>query len=382
MRLAGTAGGGGQGGAPPPLYQLEPAGCSWGDAEASGWGGAGQITASECAEKILRMKEERVRRFRRGAAPLFFKHVHKASGTAVCSAIEEGAGLAVEGRRYPNGWGTDCVPFEAVAGTHYISEREKGELQQKLKVLSLTDLRGGEEWWGGACWWGHLGIDAQSAVPELLRPGLRFFASEGPMPDSLDLDLGYPMVTALRDPVDRTLSAYKWFKRLGSQFPGINPSICRAYFIEGAAGSVSLEDWLETYPSDWMTRTMLGQRWVQEHAKKAIGASEFEVAKRRLEVYNAVLLSESLEEGMEVLEELFGLSGLSRAISRTSRSGSGANVSRGGRTNAQEELAPEILNKLKQKNVWDQRLYEHAQMLFQSQSALVRSTRTGQAPEA
>ena len=203
------------------------------------------------------------------------------------------------------------------------------------------------------------------------------------MPDSLDLDLEYPMVTALRDPVDRTLSAYKWFGRLGSQFPGINPSICRAYSIEGAAGSVSLEDWLEAYPSDWMTRTMLGQSWVQEHAKKAIGASEFEAAKRRLELFNAVLISESLEEGMEVLEELFGLTGLSRAISRTSRSGAGANVSKGGRTNAQEELAPEILDRLRQKNVWDQKLYEHAQMLFETQIALVRkSARAGQAPEA
>ena len=373
MRLGAPGGEGGAG-----LFQAEPGGCAWPDAEASGWGRAPDLGARECAVRVLRSKEARVRRFRQGAAPLFFKHVHKASGTAVCSAMES-AGLPVEARTFPGGWGTDCVPFEAIAGMRHLSEEAKGGLGQRLRVLRAEDLREGEEWWGGACWWGHMAVDAQNFVPGLLQqPGLRFFASEGPMPDLLDLDLDYPMVTVLRDPVDRTLSAYKWFRRLGSQFPGINPAICRAYSVGAAA---SLEEWLEAYPADWMTRTMLGQAWLQEHAERTITAEDFEVAKRRLEGFESVLVSDSLLEGMEVLEAVFGLTGLRTGMAGAERSGSGANVARGGRTNAREELRPEVLQKLERNNMWDSQLHAHGTRLFQAQLSLVRASgRT--APEA
>ena len=373
MRLGPPPGGAGAG-----LFLGEPAGCPWADAEASGWGRAPGLDARECAARVHRAKEARVRRFRQGAAPLFFKHEHKASGTAVCSAMRS-AGLPVEDRTFPGGWGTDCVPFEAIEGMRRLSEEEKGGLGQRLRVLGAEDLQEGREWWGGACWWGHMAVDAQGGVPGLLRqPGLRFFASEGPMPDSLDLDLGYPMVTVLRDPLDRTLSAYKWFRRLGSQFPGINPAICRAYSVGADA---SFEEWLEACPADWMTRSILGQAWLQEHTEREITAEDFEVAKRRLEGFEAVLVSEALLEGMDVLEAVFGLTGLRAVMAGSERSGSGANVARGGRTNAREELGAEVVRKLEGKHTWDSQLHAHGTQLFQVQLGLVRESGR-QAPEA
>ena len=125
----------------------------------------------------------------------------------------------------------------------------------------------------------------------------------------------------------------------------------------------------------------MGQTWLQKYDEKAISAEDFEVAKRRLEVFNAVLISEYLSEGMQVLEKIFGLAGLRTDVSRSDHPVSGANVSKGGRTNAREELEPDTLESLERKNVWDTKLYEHARLLFHAQHGLIRKS-GGESPES
>ena len=63
-------------------------------------------------------------------------------------------------------------------------------------------------WPGGACFLGYRTPEEQRRLPEQY-PYLDFVASEGPMPDAVALDAPHVWLTMLRQPQDRTLSAFR-----------------------------------------------------------------------------------------------------------------------------------------------------------------------------
>ena len=361
-------------------FQLEPRGGCALEAFDAEWSPEAAGSAA-CAARVFDRKIRTMAAYRdavhaggeAGRGVVLFKHVHKAAGTSLCHHLRDRAGLRTEERPLPQHpeWDTDCVPQEA------FRNRPAGapDRAARTRTLRPADVPFGEAgasaetpagfagnssaalgnataapWLGGNCWWGHLGPELQPAVPELF-PGLQLVASEGPMPDAVGADLGFPMVTMLRAPVERTVSAYRWWERLHAEFPGINPGNCGAF---DARNATTFDEWLAAYPSDWMTRELLGQAWLQD-PERAIDARAFAFAVARLELFHGVLISEHFDRSVELLERLLGLDAAGEAVPRL--------VS----AHHADELPAPQREAVRRKNEWDLRLYDRALALFREQ---------------
>ena len=314
------------------------------DCFASGW-----AQFDTCTQRMFQSKLGAVLRARRRQVPIFFKHIHKAGGTTLCSVAS--ANVFVETRSLPHvdKWGTDCVPYEV-----FLSRPSEGLVANSLMKLQAVDsdrLTSHSGWMGGACFWGHLTPSAQHALPQAF-PSLGFLASEGPMPDELALNLDYPLVTMMRDPFDRIVSAYKWWKFMVDRFPGTRGSICSTYT---APANATLSEWIDYYPDNWVTRSLLGAHYLYNF-KSPLGWWDLQGAMNRLESFSAVLILEEYETSMLLMQELFGWS----------KTGSGVevNVSPGGRSNSGEELDDLTRLKISKTIQHDLPLYEFAHSLF------------------
>jgi hypothetical protein len=63
-------------------------------------------------------------------------------------------------------------------------------------------------------------------------------------------------VTMLRNPLHRTLSAFRWWVRMVRRFPA-TPAVCGAY---SCAANATLGDWLDCQPDNWMVRRQLARQ--------------------------------------------------------------------------------------------------------------------------
>ena len=257
-----------------------PDGSQAGDCFASGWHGG-----SECDRMLHAHKVAAIARARAREAPIFFKHMHKAGGTTLCSAA--GANVFIERRSLPHaeGWNTDCVPQEA-----FMARPPQSLLSSPIFKGGQVDaealIHPGGSWLGGACFFGHLSVGAQHALPSAF-PLLGFIASEGPLPDELALNLPYPLVTMLREPTDRALSAYKWWRFMKVRFPQAKAAMCQAYdddAIAGGGANATFEGWLLAYPDNWMTRALLGSHFLYNHASLPLRLEHLRRAQMRLQV--------------------------------------------------------------------------------------------------
>lgn len=131
-------------------------------------------------------------------------------------------------------WDTNCVPYESFLGPHpaVSGTAELFMPQHSAEVPTALPTDGDatpaaqqhrrrlqSNWLGGACWLGFLAPPQLRALPDHYRP-LTFVASEGPLPDALPLDSSrMAMMTMLRQPLDRVLSSYRWWKVMLERMP-------------------------------------------------------------------------------------------------------------------------------------------------------------------
>lgn len=325
-----------------------PNGTNAKDCFSSGW-----AQTSDCVDLLRRSKLESVLRARRRQVPIFFKHIHKAGGTTLCAVAS--ANVFTEWRSLPNvqNWGTDCVPYEA-----FLSRPSPSFLSNSLMKLSSVDadkLVSHSGWLGGACFFGHLSVSAQHALPRAF-PNLGFVASEGPLPDDLALNLDYPMVTMMRDPFDRIVSAHKWWRFMAQRFPGAGAaaSICSAYV---APANATLSEWIDYYPDNWVTRSLLGAHYLYNF-KTPLTLMDLERAKNRVDAFSAVLILEEYDLSMRVVRALFEWS------EKTGASEVAANVSPAGRSDGLRDLDDLTRQKVGSRIQLDLLLYQYAHRVF------------------
>ncbi|QDZ25091.1 hypothetical protein HOP50_15g76370 [Chloropicon primus] len=326
-----------------------PNGTNSKDCFASGWS-----EKSDCSDLLYQSKLRAVLRARSRQAPVFFKHIHKAGGTMLCSVAS--SNVFTETRSLPNvdTWGTDCVPYEAFLSRPSPSLLANSLL--KFQTVDADELTSHQGWLGGACFFGHLTPSAQHALPRAF-PNLGFVASEGPMPDEFVLNLDYPLIVMMRDPYDRIVSAHKWWQFMTERFPGSLGSICSTY---SAPTNSTLSVWIDYYPDNWVTRSLLGQRKLHNY-HKPLTLEDLERAKNRLEAFAAVLVLEEYDLSLKVVEELFGWS------NRGTRTE--VNVSPGGRSDSNRELDDLTRQKVASTIQLDLQLYQHAHDLFWKQAS-------------
>jgi hypothetical protein len=251
-------------------------------------------------------------------------------------------------------WNTNCIPYQIMTGMH--PTLGKG---------------------GGACWLANTPPPLFRTLPSRVAP-LNFVASEGALPDAIPLDIlsSIALVTILRNPLDRVVSSYKWWKYMTKHWPLHLVAECRAYV---APPNAIFEEWLtKYYPDNWMTRELAGASYLlkkggaatalslleektQEEGKeeevlrkmkqKPVGPDELEKAKARLHLFSAILLTERWEESVKLMNHVFCWKELDYT-----------NYRKGSRedTSAQQELSPETFELLKKRNTLDMQLYEYA----------------------
>lgn len=200
---------------------------------------------------------------------------------------------------YREDWTTNCVPYETffVPPTGYylgpaINQSDESSVHQP--------------WYGAACFFGFLSVPQLRTLHTHFSP-LNFVASEGPIPDALPLDIPVAYMTMLRDPLDRTLSAYHWWQYMMEVMPEA-PTECDLYTIPDK--NVSLKEWLQAYPDNWMTREFAGISTLFYKDKKEVvfdlSEADLMKAKQRLHYFSAILLVEKPVSSQLLLERVFG----------------------------------------------------------------------------
>lgn len=331
------------------------------DKAASGWT---NLTDEECMQRSLQSRASEVAKVRNGTGLLFFKHVHKAGGTTLCHLAQQNMEAEDTPLPFRTDWTTNCVPYEAFLGPHpavggsgtadVAMQRhfQRNQPHRYRRRLSAA-------WLGGACFVGFLTPAQLRVMHSHYRP-LTFVASEGPLPDALPLDPAFAMVTMLRDPLDRALSSYKWWQFMVGAMPQ-SPTECRAYWVPPNA---TLEQWLTLYPDNWMTRELAGREALYRRGPRGLPgplkAEDVEVAKQRLHAFAAVMILERWEDSMKLMRGMFGWKDLDFGAHRA---GSMKN------TSAAVELReqPEVMRKLRSRNVYDMEIYRYALMLHERQ---------------
>ena len=149
--------------------------------------------------------------------------------------------MAAESAQLPfrKDWDTCCVPSDAVLGPHPALAAGGAAALPPLPTTAAEPAGGGVParlpaaarrlqgfWLGGACWLGFLAPAQLRALHHHYAP-LSFVASEGPLPDTLPLDgTRLALLTMLRQPLDRTLSSYHWWRFMLQAMPQAPGGAC------------------------------------------------------------------------------------------------------------------------------------------------------------
>lgn len=277
----------------------------------------------------------------------FFLHMHKAGGTTLCQTARA-AGLVTETFQLRPDWDSNCVPRQAFTTG-----------RATARGLPVDDAA--IEWRGAACWIQETGARHQRDLPALL-PGLDFIASEGALPDRLALHAPVSRITMLREPLSRTLSSFHWWGALKEAW-GADSRLTRICQCYAAPHNATLDEWIEAFPSDFQTRSLLGRRYL--YSRAPLTAEDFADAVERLRYFSAVLLLERFDESLELLRRRLGWRGVGDGDEAPSQVRAG---SRRG-TRAEDELQdrPHLLARLMERHVWDRALYDEAVRLFERQ---------------
>lgn len=167
--------------------------------------------------------------------------LEQAGGTTLCQ-LALASGMAADSTPLPfrQDWTTNCVPYEAFLGPHPAvgggAMPAALVLPQPEAALPAAGVGAGEPaaagtaqqrrlsaaapWLGGACWLGFRTPPQLRAMRAHYAP-LTFVASEGPLPDVVPLDAlsALGTVTMLRQPLDRALSSYRWWRLMLERMP-------------------------------------------------------------------------------------------------------------------------------------------------------------------
>jgi hypothetical protein len=325
------------------------------DATATGWS---HLTPLECMAQFTSIKTRAVHDIKTNSsnAMLLFKHVHKAGGTTLCHLASKN--MIVEDVPLPfrSDWTTNCVPYESFLGPYPAIGGGILLFHSASRHLLGT-------WLGGACFLGFLSPAQFSVLPRHYRP-LTFAASEGAFPTVMPLDAPLAMVTMLRNPLDRVLSSYQWFRFMITAMPH-SPTECRAYY---APSNATFEEWLDWYPDNWMTRELAGNEALYRKNSQgrpgALTADDILKAKQRLHYFAAILIMERPEESELLLKNLFGW----KVVDLDShRAGSIRNSS------AEKELDSAVFQKVYAMNTHDIDIYNYALELHKTQVGKVRN---------
>lgn len=304
-------------------------------------------------------------------------------------------------------WDTNCVPYEAFLGPHPALSVGGGGVRAAAEVPAQLPATGSATasralrafHLGGACWLGFLTPSQLRGLPQHYAP-LQFVASEGPLPDALPLGgTQVAWVTMLRRPLDRVLSSYHWWRFMVTAMPqapgelvwcleqrlmgsasaagfGCECTIllpppphpwlapaaphaaaeCHAY---SAPRNASLEEWIEAFPDNWVTRELLGRSVLYDWRRRPLALSDLVAAQIRLHAFAAVLLLERPGSSMALMQRAFGWKHVGWD---ERRAGSKRD------SHAEAELPPPLLERLRQRHALDLRLYEYAQTLHAAQA--------------
>ena len=318
--------------------------------------------ASLSDEECMRRVGANMKKLRDNGAMVVFKHVHKSGGTTLCQIAQRNALVVAEDVSLPfrSDWTTNCVPYESFLGPHPAVELTYS-IQKRLFHRKLQGV-----WLGGACFFGFLTISQLAVLPAHYRP-LTFVASEGPMPDAIPLDSPFLMIIMLRNPLDRVLSSYKWWRFMTKAMPH-SPTECRAYW---APENATFQEWIHRYPSNWVTRELAGREALYRKDDKGRPAplqpADVERAKRRLHYFAAILILERIKGSEMLLKRVLRWENVDF---EAQRAGSSQNSS------AHQELSlqPEMLMKLRELNKYDIEIYEYALVLHEKQVAMMMSS--------
>ncbi|CAG9461558.1 unnamed protein product [Pedinophyceae sp. YPF-701] len=251
------------------------------------------LSARQAAMQYDTGRRGRLQSVRARQRAVIFKHEHKAGGTTLCRVARLFMSAPTDKLPGSAEWDANCIPIEAFArpAPPWVLT---GEPSPAGEANSMT---------GGACWFGQLDPAQQEALTRTMFPAFDFFASEGPLPDAMALGAPHSFVTMLRRPQDRTLSAYHWWKSMVAKFGPYNAPICHSFW---APQNSTLESWLEVFPDNWQTRTMLGKEWLLGAARREIGDEDLRNAVWRLHLFDGVLLVEDVEGSSALLRSRFG----------------------------------------------------------------------------
>ena len=128
---------------------------------------------------------------------------------------------------------------------------------------------------------------------------------------------------------------------------------CRAY---SAPANATLAQWVELYPDNWMTRTCVGREAL--YGGRPLTEADLVVAQQRMHYFAAVLLLGQPGSSMRLMQRVLGWRQVGWAEHRAgSQHGSDASA----------ELEAPLLQRLRQRNDMDLRLYQYAERLHAQQ---------------
>lgn len=131
---------------------------------------------------------------------------------------------------------------------------------------------------------------------------------------------------------------------------------CHAY---SAPPNASFEQWLQLTPDNWMTRELVGRSALYDWRRRPLTGADLAIAQRRLHLFAAVLLLEEPRSSMAAMH-LFGWKDVGWD---EHRAGSRAD------SYATAQLEAAVLERLRQRNQWDLKLYAYAQLLHAEQAS-------------
>ena len=206
-----------------------------------------------------------------------FSHVHKAMGCAMCRLAASNYG-----DNATNSGSTCCLlPFETVVS-----------IATKPRYRNWTDMDTAPLRWAPLCLLRSLTPTGVRGLPQLAQDAsIRFVASEGRMPTILPVDARIVWVSAVRDPLQRLISAWGWWERM----PVFNAAdIACSLDADSRAerGRPNVSQWFASHPRHFMAETFCGRRLdVKELLPCAMRRMErfsvIAVAEQPMEDYNA-----------------------------------------------------------------------------------------------
>ena len=206
----------------------------------------------------------------------------------------------------------------------------------------------------------HLNGDGVRSLAQKFD-SLSFVSAEGAMPAVVPLDAPVIWISTLRQPMDRLISAYHWWREQAWARPSL--LVCHGYAATTRNADTRALRWLELVPDNFMARSFCGgpRAWSQSIGGKRHGLSApnslFDCALRRLRLFAVVTVAELPEVSARVLAARLGwrhfkfITGSERANVRNT------NVSLDGPSMAEGRWLRAHANSTL---IADQRLYEEA----------------------